>query len=548
MIIGVDFDNTIVCYDGIFHRIAVERGLIPPGVPVNKTAVRDHLRARGRDATFTELQGDVYGPRLVEAEMFPGVKEFFLACRQRGVTVKIISHKTQYPYAGEKHDLHAAARGWLEHNGFFAAEGIGLPRTAVFLEPTKAAKLARIDAEGCTHFIDDLPELLGDPAFPANAQRILFAPAKTGADVAGQLRLEAWEEVTRHFFGASPLAAEVDPKAIAGLLAGMGERAVGVPVRLAGGGNNRVFEVRAASGRRFLLKQYFHSAGDTRNRFEAEQAFYALANVAAPGQTPQVRGWDAASRLGLFDFVEGRKLEAREVDDSAVASALGFFLALNSCRESHQARALPIAAEACFTAEEHCAAVERRMARLRAIPVESSVDREARDFIAGELAAAWAEIRAGVMQFAPELPGWGERCVSPSDFGFHNTLRRADGSLAFFDFEYAGWDDPAKLVCDFFCQPAKPVPAAGFDAFAHGVAQALGMRDSSRLGARCRLLWPLYRVKWCGIMLNEFVGGDRGRRAFALGDDAVRERKATQLALARRHLAQAQKSIHGTAA
>jgi len=27
--IGVDFDNTIVCYDALFHRVARERGLAP---------------------------------------------------------------------------------------------------------------------------------------------------------------------------------------------------------------------------------------------------------------------------------------------------------------------------------------------------------------------------------------------------------------------------------------------------------------------------------------------------------------------------------------
>ena len=30
MLIGVDFDNTIVCYDKLFHQLALERSLIPP--------------------------------------------------------------------------------------------------------------------------------------------------------------------------------------------------------------------------------------------------------------------------------------------------------------------------------------------------------------------------------------------------------------------------------------------------------------------------------------------------------------------------------------
>ena len=60
--IGVDFDNTIVCYDGVFHRAAVERGLIPPELPVSKGQVRDHLRRLGQEHAWTELQGEVYVP------------------------------------------------------------------------------------------------------------------------------------------------------------------------------------------------------------------------------------------------------------------------------------------------------------------------------------------------------------------------------------------------------------------------------------------------------------------------------------------------------
>ena len=33
MLVGVDFDNTIICYDALFHRVAEEQGLLPAGVP-----------------------------------------------------------------------------------------------------------------------------------------------------------------------------------------------------------------------------------------------------------------------------------------------------------------------------------------------------------------------------------------------------------------------------------------------------------------------------------------------------------------------------------
>ena len=57
MLIGLDFDNTIVRYDRLFHRLRRERGLIPDHLPVSKRAIRDHLRASGREEEWTELQG-----------------------------------------------------------------------------------------------------------------------------------------------------------------------------------------------------------------------------------------------------------------------------------------------------------------------------------------------------------------------------------------------------------------------------------------------------------------------------------------------------------
>ncbi|MBI2360879.1 MAG: hypothetical protein HYV04_18575 [Deltaproteobacteria bacterium] len=83
MRIGIDFDNTIVCYDQMFHRIALERGLIPASLPATKGHVRDMLRRMGREEEWTEMQGQVYGKRLHEAEPFPGVLEFFTLCRER---------------------------------------------------------------------------------------------------------------------------------------------------------------------------------------------------------------------------------------------------------------------------------------------------------------------------------------------------------------------------------------------------------------------------------------------------------------------------------
>jgi hypothetical protein len=195
MLIGVDFDNTIVSYDALFHRLALEQGLIPAEVPASKEQVRNYLRRCGQEEAWTELQGYVYGARLCDAAAFPGAIEFFRKCREQDVPVCIVSHKTRHPFRGPAYDLHQAALDWLVQNAFFNPTDIGLPRDAVHLETTLAGKLQRIADLGCTHFIDDLPELLSEAAFPDEAQPWLFDPNNHHPTEQRFARVTSWLEL-----------------------------------------------------------------------------------------------------------------------------------------------------------------------------------------------------------------------------------------------------------------------------------------------------------------------------------------------------------------
>ena len=201
MLIGVDFDNTIVCYDRLFHQLALERGSIHAALAADKEAVRNYLRQQDREDEWTELQGQAYGLRITEAFPFPGVREFFRLCRERAIPICVISHKTRLPVRGPQVDLHQAARRWLVHQGFFDPRGIGLPSEQVFLEETKAGKLQRIGDQRCTHFIDDLPEFLQEPAFPPGVERILFDPQERHGATDLFVRVSSWERLSERLLG-----------------------------------------------------------------------------------------------------------------------------------------------------------------------------------------------------------------------------------------------------------------------------------------------------------------------------------------------------------
>lgn len=298
---------------------------------------------------------------------------------------------------------------------------------------------------------------------------------------------------------------------------------------LAGGGNNRVLRVESAAGP-VVLKAYFRHVDDPRDRLRADFGFGSFAWRVGARALPQPLASDPVAGMAVYEFVTGRKLAPGEVTSAHVAEAASFFRAINEHRRDPGATDMPEASEACFSVADHVACVDRRVVRLAGIDAASPLGREATDMVTRRIVPAWKRVRESVSAAAgtaaDEPLAEGDRCLSPSDFGFHNAILATDGRLRFLDFEYAGHDDPAKMACDFFCQPAVPVPREHLPVF---VAAIAGLWESpSAFRRRVELLLPVYELKWCCIMLNEFLPAD-GRRTFAgVGGDRD-ARRAAQL-------------------
>lgn len=334
----------------------------------------------------------------------------------------------------------------------------------------------------------------------------------------------------------APEHAALQTQAAALVQRATGETALRQFQPLRGGGNNQVFRLELPT-RTLLLKCYFHHAHDPRDRLSAEFAFARFAWAQGLRCLPEALAADPLHHLGLYEFVTGRMPQPEDLNADRLAEALTFYLELNRHKLHPTAALLPSASEACFTLAEHLARVEARIAHLHHLETPTVVDAAAAAFVRGPLATQWQQLATYVQQTAAtygldltEPLAQADRCLSPSDFGFHNAVLAADNRLRFIDFEYAGWDDPAKLVGDFFCQPAVPVPLHFFAAFAEQVAQP--MHEPRIQRARIGLLLPVYQLKWCCIMLNDFLPVGSARRRFARTQSELAQRKPVQLAQA----------------
>ena len=309
------------------------------------------------------------------------------------------------------------------------------------------------------------------------------------------------------------------------------ERLIGLAVStlspIGRGANNQLFRVETAAAP-VAVKRYFHHAEDGRDRLGAEVA--ALRFLSGGGITcvPHLIAADVEAGLVVTSWIDGIPVGARLAGD--VAQLMEFLGQLQRAANKPEAAALPLASEACLSAAELTSQLERRLGRL----TEGAQDidgllADLRRAITTTTDRTQDAYRQRGWDFAAELPR-DLRILSPSDFGTHNALRRPDGTLAFLDFEYFGWDDPVKLIADTLLHPGMALDECERREFGAAALDLFNIRD------RLAILLPLYALRWALIVLNPFLPERWARLSFATGAerDGV---LADRVAKARRFLA-----------
>ena len=278
---------------------------------------------------------------------------------------------------------------------------------------------------------------------------------------------------------------------------------------LAGGRNNRAFRIDTDQGQFFAKSYYVVPGGRPRCRSEVEFSKHALAMGAS---APRLIDYDYDQQYAMFEFLDGRKITEAELSGEHIDAAVQF-VKMVQCAEGQSVDLLE-GSEACFSDAQHTEVIDRRVCTARALG--ANLPPEVQAILENHVAPGWQRLKQEALRHSVQYNdpiSRSQRVISPSDFGFHNAFIVPARGVVFFDFEHAGWDDPAKLLCDFFSQPEVPVA----DSFVPSMVQALSNRARPRewLEERFQRLLPCYRIKWFCIMLNEFDPQSKGRRAFA---------------------------------
>lgn len=335
---------------------------------------------------------------------------------------------------------------------------------------------------------------------------------------------------------------------ITSLVAGMtGEQVVGIE-ELPAGANSMVFLATTRGNARYLVKKYRPCPpGDPRDRLRTEYETLRFLWDRGIRQIPRPYLRVPEHRIGVYQYIQGRRLETREISARCLDSVAAFLHELHRLGQSPGAVDQPLASEACLCLEKHVEIVETRLDRLLAIPKKDELTARLHAHLENMVAPLFRRaqdllaVKAGGMGLDPsaELPVE-QRVLSPSDLGFQNILRTGEDTLVFIDFEYFGWDDPAKLIADFYLQPAVPLPAELRGYFLEKL-DWLRANDAGLL-KRLPFVYLFSALKWSLLVLNCFFSIDpAGSKP---GDIWLRWEK---LALSRRILQNMEEEMAGRA-
>jgi len=510
--IGIDLDNTILRYDEVFYSLAQAELWIDRNCLCDKDAIKKGLTKNAESAEKSEkrwqqLQAWAYGKDISKALVYDGLFNFTKQARLRGDELFIVSHKTEFSNFDPSINLRRSALDTLGQRGFFKSiiqGGLGFSLQDIFFASSLDEKVKTIRELKLTHFIDDLSKVICHPDFPQDTIGILFEPGiEKGSEEKRIFR--AWDDAEEFFSLSSWFKAEL-------------ASSLDFLCPFPSSGNNRVCKIRMENGEKYVVKKYLQLSKDSRPRLQAEfghlSALWQLGyrNIPKPILREESRA--------VYSLIKG--VPVKSIGDAEIKQVLIFLTSLSD--NSIKLRTFSILPGSDFRAclRDYIDQIEKRYNRITQGAKNSKWEKEVNTFMK-QYFLSTKEFIFNKFYDSIEPLGWDvhrpfeetERMFCPSDFGFHNILADTHNQeeLFFLDFEYSGWDDPAKLLADFFHHVGQDV-SWEHKWFLLEQFAAHRKQDPNFL-RRWETVIDLIGLEWVLIVLNVIDPNEMERKRFA---------------------------------
>lgn len=250
----------------------------------------------------------------------------------------------------------------------------------------------------------------------------------------------------------------------------------------------------------FCLKFYKENLSFKRDRFDTEKNFLELLNLEKFKNVPKLICDNRNENWSLLEWLNGEKIQ--KPNKRYWEKYLNFIISLQELKYSKYVNKIQDASEACFEIKDHY-----KLILFRFNKIVKLTSKEKKFLIINNWLEQVIMERLNFLKIQIENKGLNlsisrnKKIISPSDVGFHNIIRFKK-ELYFFDFEYAGWDDPYKLFVDLVIQPENILNQKKAIYVIDNIAESFKIKINKSL---LLIYLELYRIKWILIILNKIV-------------------------------------------
>ena len=207
----------------------------------------------------------------------------------------------------------------------------------------------------------------------------------------------------------------------------------------------------------YIYKKYLKKSnnGIKYSRYSSETAFIKLLKKKNVKNLPTILNTNAKTQENIFNYIKGKKIT--KITNKDILQCVYFIKKINKDILNNKVVNFKYATEACLSIDNHIETAQRRIKMLLKFKKNFGIYKKTTLFVKNVLKKKLDQTKNNKYKsFSKKeiLKKINKRdlILSPSDFGFHNIIKKKN-KLFFFDFEYAGMDDPVKLISDFICQP-----------------------------------------------------------------------------------------------
>lgn len=488
--IGIDFDNTIVNYDKVFRFLLKKFYKINTLKKSKKEIRKIIIKDKGERAWMT-LQGQAYGKYMYTSEISIGFKNFLHRAIINNSKIFIVSHKTDFGhYDKAKINLRKKSYEWIEKN-INSNEKYKILKKNIFFLSTIDKKINKVKKLKLDFFIDDLEIILNNKDFPKSTKKILYNTSINKNDYKNYIY---WRDISHYIFGKET------KKELTKWVEKTSNYKIKKIIHLKGQKNSKVYRLTTSSNNNYLLKYYPDPKNDIVNR--AENEFNSLKFMKANSlNVPKPIFLNLSLNYAIYEFIEGNKII--KIRKNYIHETIIFLMKLQNIKKTRKIY-FQNAKESCLGIDDLFNQINNKYLKL------FKINKKIKNLKLNKFLHEFNIIKRNIFkliskkftktEISKKLP-FRNQIIHPADFGFHNSLKSKQ-YIYFIDFEYLGYDDPVKLICDFYWHPGMKLDKKLSKLW---LLESIKAFHYKNIDIKVKFLLNAYGLRWSLIILNDFV-------------------------------------------